>query len=96
MFDRFTRDEVSAKVWWPFALLLIVLLVLSFPLRNSLVESARDEGTADAVALVQQVVSPVLAGTDLSVPLGDEQASALRASIRTANTLAAAITIRLW
>ena len=28
---RFTRDKVSAKVWWPFALVLIASFVVTFP-----------------------------------------------------------------
>jgi hypothetical protein len=32
--DRFTLDDVSAKVWWPFAMVLLVLFVLTFP-RNT-------------------------------------------------------------
>jgi hypothetical protein len=43
---RFTRDEVSAKVWWPFALLLLVLLVLTFPGESRAVDLAQD-GFAD-------------------------------------------------
>ena len=40
--DRFTRDEVSAKVWWPFALVCIVALVASAPLANRSAEQTRD------------------------------------------------------
>jgi len=42
---RFTRDEVSAKVWWPLALLVLVLFVLTFPGENRAVEDARETYT---------------------------------------------------
>ena len=41
--NRFTRDEVSAKVWWPFALVCIVALVASAPLANRSAQQARDD-----------------------------------------------------
>ncbi len=37
---RFTRDKVSARIWWPFAVVLLALFVLTFP--------AEDRARADA------------------------------------------------
>ena len=43
--DRFTRDEVSAKIWWPLALLCIVALVASVPLANRAADNAREQAS---------------------------------------------------
>jgi hypothetical protein len=59
--DRFTRDDVSAKVWWPFTMLLLVLLVLTFPGEHRAID-ARHRATAQAdAALGERVIAPLLA-----------------------------------
>jgi hypothetical protein len=59
-FDRFTRDDVSAKVWWPFTMLLLVLLVLTFPGEHRAFD-ARRRATAEAdAALGARVIEPNL------------------------------------
>jgi hypothetical protein len=67
--DRFTRDETSAKVWWPFAMLLVVVFVLSFWGQNRAVDQAREEGATDAAALVIAAVHPIVTNADLTRPL---------------------------
>jgi hypothetical protein len=46
--DRFTLDDISAKVWWPFTMLLLVLLVLTFPAENRAID-ARRRATSEPV-----------------------------------------------
>ena len=60
--DRFTKDEASAKVWWIFALILIVGFVLTFPGHDRAVQRTRDEAAADATQLTRDVVDPIVAG----------------------------------
>src|SRR5262245_54288195 len=81
--DRFTRDDVSAKVWWPFTMLLLVLLVLNFPGEHRAID-ARHRATADAdAALTARVIAPGLTtvpsgtiggqvGTNLTEEVRDE------------------------
>ena len=58
LIDRFTRDDVSAKVWWPFALVGVVALVLTVPGANR----AADEARADAAARADQVSHATIQG----------------------------------
>lgn len=69
LIDRFTRDDASAKVWWPFALLLIVLFVLTFPGQNLAVYDARDSTARRAAVTVSETIVPALQTTDLSRPV---------------------------
>jgi len=77
--DRFTRDDVSAKVWWPFTMLLLVALVLTFPGEHRAID-ARHRATAAAdAALAARVIAPLLANApngavtdDLSGQLTEE------------------------
>ncbi|MFI5056075.1 MAG: hypothetical protein ACHQAW_06675 [Actinomycetota bacterium] len=57
--DRFTRDEVSAKVWWPFALVCIVVLVASAPLANRSAQQARDDEAYRAASLSIDSIEPL-------------------------------------
>ncbi len=59
--DRFTRDDVSAKVWWPLAMLLVVLFVLTFPARGRDRDNAFDETASLGASLVRDVVTPAYA-----------------------------------
>jgi hypothetical protein len=54
LIDRFTRDEASAKIWWPFALILVVLFVLTFPGHNR----AAQERRADAATWTTDIAAP--------------------------------------
>ncbi len=60
LIDRFTRDEVSAKVWWPLALLGIIALVLTFPAANRAADDARAEAAGRAVTLSTTVIEPAM------------------------------------
>jgi hypothetical protein len=95
--DRFTRDEASAKVWWPFALLLIVLVVLSFPARNRAIATERDEATDAASAIVTGTVFPAMSGLDPS-DLSDAEAAELDATLHddVLEEEPLVTTIRLW
>jgi hypothetical protein len=56
---RFTRDEVSAKVWWPLALILLVLVVLTFPGEGRAVESARETYGAHGEPVISRAIDQV-------------------------------------
>jgi hypothetical protein len=62
VFDRFTRDEVSQWVWWPAAMLLVVLFVLTFPGQNRAIVERRDEAAARAWSLATGTLAPALGG----------------------------------
>jgi len=69
-FDRFTRDDVSAKVWWPFTMLLLVLLVLTFPGEHRAID-ARHRVTAEIDAgLSARVIQPNLASASAATITG--------------------------
>lgn len=51
MLDRFTLDEVSAKIWWPLAMVALVALVLTVPAANHAADRARRESAARAIVL---------------------------------------------
>src|SRR5947199_6558640 len=54
LIDRFTRDEASAKIWWPLALVLVILFVLTFPGHNRAAQQQR----VDAARWTTEVVAP--------------------------------------
>jgi hypothetical protein len=58
LIDRFTRDEVSAKVWWPLALLGIIALVVTFPAANRAADDVRAEAAGRAATLSRTVIEP--------------------------------------
>ena len=97
LIDRFTRDDVSAKVWWPFALLLIVLFVLTFPGQNLAVRDARDAAGLRAAVSVSQAVVPALQATDLSrpvpAPAAEEPLQTIRAQVLPDPAVE---TVRIW
>jgi len=66
--DRFTRDEFSAKVWWPFTMVLLVLFVLTFPAQHRAVDARHRETAAVDAALSQRVIQPNLASAPASTP----------------------------
>jgi hypothetical protein len=73
VFDRFTLDEVSAKIWWPLAMVALVALVLTVPAANHAADRARRENAATAIVLSAKQIEPlVLSGvgpTDMSTAL---------------------------
>lgn len=81
LIDRFTRDETSAKVWWPLALLLVVSFVLAFPMENRALAGERDRAARFAISVADEILAPATRGVDLTAPLAAEPSAALRASI---------------
>jgi hypothetical protein len=59
--DRFTRDDISAKVWWPFTMLLLVALVLTFPGEHRAIDARHRATAATDAALGARVIAPLLA-----------------------------------
>jgi hypothetical protein len=57
--DRFTRDEVSAKIWWPLSLVAIVALVLTIPLGHGAADRLRADSAARAVAATRASLEPL-------------------------------------
>jgi hypothetical protein len=88
-FDRFTRDEVSAKVWWPLALVGLVALVASVPLANRAADQTRADAARRAsevsLATIQPLTSSGASATELS---------AVAASIVAADPVLSAV--RVW
>jgi len=71
--DRFTRDEFSAKVWWPFTMVLLVLFVLTFPAEHRAVDARHRETAAVDAALTRRVILPSVppsAASSITGPLG--------------------------
>jgi hypothetical protein len=75
--DRFTRDEFSAKVWWPFTMVLLVLFVLTFPAQHRAVDARHRETAAVDAALSQRVIQPNLASAPASTPITGTLSDAL-------------------
>ena len=72
--DRFTRDEFSAKVWWPFTMVLLVLFVLTFPAEHRAVDARHRETAVVDAALTRRVILPSVppsASSSITGPLGD-------------------------
>ncbi len=71
--NRFTRDEVSAKVWWPFALVCIVALVASAPLANRSAEQTRDaeayRAALQSIAAIEPLTTAGATATELAPTL---------------------------
>ncbi len=95
LLDRFTRDELSAKVWWPFALVLIVLLVLTFPGQSRAIADAQDGAADRAVALI---TGPLVANAgSVSGPITADRAQRLRDALAPALADDPRIqAVRLW
>ncbi len=78
MLDRFTLDEVSAKIWWPLAMVALVALVLTVPAANHAADRARRESAARAIAISTDQIEPLttsgMAVADISAALSRIQA----------------------
>lgn len=89
MFDRFTLDEVSAKIWWPLAMVALVALVLTVPAANHAGDRARRESAANAIVISTDQIQPLTAsGTSVA------DISTALARIQQANPTYDAV--RLW
>src|SRR6476619_2167472 len=79
VFDRFTLDEVSAKIWWPLAMVALVALVLTVPAANHAADRARRENADRAVVLSTRQIQPLASGgatqTELDAALARIQAA---------------------
>src|SRR4026208_2058073 len=75
--DRFTRDEFSAKVWWPFTMVLLVLFVLTFPGEHRAGDARPRETAAGDAALSQRVIQPNLESAPASTPITGTLSDAL-------------------
>jgi hypothetical protein len=75
--DRFTRDEFSAKVWWPFTMVLLVLFVLTFPAEHRAVDARHRETAAVDAALSQRVIQPNLESAPASTAITGTVSDAL-------------------
>ena len=64
--DRFTLDDVSAKVWWPFTMVLLVLFVLTFPSAHRAIAARHRDTAAIDAALSQRVIQPNVASAPAS------------------------------
>ena len=95
--DRFTLDDVSAKVWWPFAMALLVLLVLTFPGEHRAVNARRSETASADAAAAQRVIEPSIAPagtTAITGPVADQLRQRVRDEILVNDPGIRAI--RLW
>ena len=60
VFDRFTLDEVSAKIWWPLAMVALVALVLTVPAASHAADRARRESADQAAVLSARQIEPLV------------------------------------
>ena len=89
VFDRFTLDEVSAKIWWPLAMVALVALVLTVPAANHAADRERREAAAQAIAVSNAQIEPL---TSIDASVDDMNAALLR--IQQASPMFDAV--RLW
>jgi hypothetical protein len=96
LIDRFTRDEVSAKVWWPVALFFVVLVVASFRLENMAKDDRRTEASAWAGDAIANVVEPSLPVTAIERPLDDDVSEQLTADLAPILARGSVSAVRVW
>ena len=83
LIHRFTRDDISAWVWWPLAIGLTALCLLTIPGEHRAVDRARFAVADPAVEVADRVLSPMLDRVgEVSEPLDDATAHAFRDAIR--------------
>ena len=80
--DRFTRDDISAKVWWPVALLLFVLFLLTFPAQNLVVQREREDATSWVNTSMGGLAAD-LGSVNFSGSIGDASAGSVRVAAET-------------
>jgi hypothetical protein len=90
VFDRFTLDEISAKIWWPLAMVALVALVLTVPAANHAADRARRESAETAVVLSARQIEPITSNA-LSTSVDIDKALA---EVQAANPSYEAV--RLW
>ena len=67
---RFTRDKVSAKIWWPFAVLLLALFVLTF-LGEDRLEDDPSVGAAEfPLSLITEATPQAWLGYQITAGVG--------------------------
>ncbi len=96
LIDRFTRDEVSAKVWWPFALLFVVLIVASFRVENRAADERRADAGMWSVAVIRGLLEPSLDTSGITRPLTDEQIATTTTALQPALSEDAVDAVRIW
>ena len=79
--DRFTLDDVSAKVWWPFAMVLLVLFVLTFPAEHRAVAARHRDTAALDAALGERLIQPNVASAPASLPIVGSQSDLLNEEV---------------
>jgi hypothetical protein len=89
LLDRFSKDEVSAKIWWPLTLLGVIALALSFPIANRAADRARADAAADAVAVSTTTLEPLTSAGASAAQISD----AARSIVAAQPTLSA---VRVW
>lgn len=87
--DRFTRDEVSSFVWWPLALVCIVVLIASVPLSHRGADDVRAKETRLATHETVATLQPLL-----SVGASSDDVSAAAARLLAADRRLSAV--RVW
>ncbi len=80
--DRFTLDDVSAKVWWPFTMVLLVLFVVTFPAEHRAVAARHRDTAAVDAALSQRVIAPSVASASASAPITGSLSDSLTEEVR--------------
>jgi hypothetical protein len=96
LIDRFTRDEVSAKVWWPFALLFVVLIVASFRVENRAADERRADAGIWSVGVIRGLLEPSLDTSGITRPLTDEEIATTTAALQPALSEDAVDAVRIW
>jgi hypothetical protein len=95
--DRFTRDERSAAVWWPLALLLIVLCIATLPGEHRAVDAERSAAETRSMTYLQGALASSIGSADLLAPLNGATADAARSSLRRDVLVDARVNaVRLW
>jgi hypothetical protein len=98
LIDRFTRDDVSAKVWWPLAMVLVVLCIATFPAQDRDRDRVHEDVLAQGVSIVEEVLEPAYAGIAGDRGLDARGADTLGAELadRVLEEVPQVAAIRIW